>query len=324
MDSITKTKLSNEDINQITFAAFRHGPKFIEELKGGFFNSAYLITFEDDVKYVLKVAHSSDIKVLRSEKSIMKSETKVLEFIANNTNILTPIVLHTNFNKDLINHDYFFMEYVPGKPLDQLYDHLSEDDFLKISHQVGAYAKQFHSMKGNAFGYTFSGHKGYKKWADAFISFIDDLILDALDGGIELPISFGELRQVFLDKRSILDTVATPRFVHRDLWWGNIFVDPTTLQVTGIADYERSLYGDPLLDFIFGFAEENEGFKNGYERGSSFSKVEQCLLNLYQIYNLLLIIIEAHYRKYPNNEENEQKARTILMDEIEKAKAWSL
>ncbi|MBS4201878.1 phosphotransferase [Bacillus sp. FJAT-49732] len=127
-----------------------------------------------------------------------------------------------------------------------------------------------------------------------------------------------------MDKRSILDTVKTPRFVHRDLWWGNIFVDPNTLQITGITDYERALYGDPLLDFVFGFAEENEGFKNGYGRDSSFSNSEKCLLNVYQIYNLLLIIIEAHYRKYPDNEENEQKARIVLMEEIEKAKAWEL
>ncbi|MBS4219854.1 aminoglycoside phosphotransferase family protein [Bacillus sp. FJAT-49711] len=325
MDSITKTKLSNDEIRNVTMSAFEQSTRFIEELKGGFFNAAYLITLENnDAKAVLKVAHSSDIKVLRTEKNIIKSEVQVLNHVRNNTNIPTPSVLHTNFNKDVIDHNYFFMNYIPGKPLDQQYGQLSKEEFYKISHQVGAYTKQFHKMKGKAFGYTFSGHKGYKKWSDAMISFIDDLILDAIDGAIKLPLSFEELRQVFLDKCFILDTVETPSFVHRDLWWGNIFIDPTTLQITGITDYERSLYGDPLLDFVFGFAEENEGFKNGYGRESSFSKREQCLLSLYQIYNLLLIIIEAHYRKYPNNEENEQKARIVLMEEIEKAKTWQL
>ncbi|MBS4201879.1 hypothetical protein KHA93_19935 [Bacillus sp. FJAT-49732] len=145
-------------------AAFGHNSKIIsiEELKGGFFNVAYFITFENNMKTVLKVAHSNDIKVLRCEKDIMKSEIKALNFIANNTRIPTPTVFYYNFSKNFINRDYFFMEYIHGKPLDQLYDHFSEDEFLYISHQVGAYAKQFHNMKGNAFGYTLQIIKAIK------------------------------------------------------------------------------------------------------------------------------------------------------------------
>ncbi|MCJ8008544.1 hypothetical protein ACFFF5_07995 [Lederbergia wuyishanensis] len=54
MCSITKTKLSYEEINHVTVATFGHESKImsIKELKGGFFNVAYLITFENNMKTV--------------------------------------------------------------------------------------------------------------------------------------------------------------------------------------------------------------------------------------------------------------------------------
>ncbi|MEK3889102.1 hypothetical protein [Bacillus sp. FSL K6-3431] len=92
--------------------------------------------------------------------------------------------------------------------------------------------------------------------------------------------------------------------------------------IYGITDYERSLFGDPLMDFVFGFAEDNIGFKNGYGRSHSFSSNEQCLLHLYNIYNVLLIIIEGHYRELNENDQNEQHARRELMKAINKVKAY--
>ena len=41
-----------------------------------------------------------------------------------------------------------------------------------------------------------------------------------------------------------------PCFVHMDLWPGNVLVDPATGEVTGIVDFERGLYADPLMDFV--------------------------------------------------------------------------
>ena len=49
-----------------------------------------------------------------------------------------------------------------------------------------------------------------------------------------------------------LDEVQSPRLVHWDLWDGNVFVDPATAQITGISDFERSLWGDPLMEVNFG------------------------------------------------------------------------
>jgi hypothetical protein len=40
--------------------------------------------------------------------------------------------------------------------------------------------------------------------------------------------------------------------VQWDLWDGNVLVDPASGALTGYLDFERALWGDPLLEFQFG------------------------------------------------------------------------
>nr|WP_144920877.1 aminoglycoside 3'-phosphotransferase/choline kinase family protein [Paenibacillus bovis] len=315
MSSVTKIKLSQDDINKITKKAFNKDIVSLKELTGGFYNSAYDILLEDGLQMVLKVAPSPDIKVLRCERNIMRTEVEVLQLIRSCTNVPVPDVLYVDQE-----YKYFFMEYIQGTPLDELHPHLNSEQFYTISEQLGTYTKQINSITSDAFGQTFSKQQRYNTWSVAFIAMIEEIILDANDAKIILPICTKELKNIVVDKSPILDTIGTPRLVHRDLWWGNIFIDPETLTITGITDFERSLFGDPLMDIVFGFAKDNEGFKKGMGRNSAFSKDEECLLSLYQIYFVLLIILEGHYRQLKDNEQNEQHAQQVLIEEIQKLK----
>jgi hypothetical protein len=47
-----------------------------------------------------------------------------------------------------------------------------------------------------------------------------------------------------------LAVVTTPRLVHMDPWRGNILLDPTTGAISGLIDFERGLFGDPLMDLV--------------------------------------------------------------------------
>ncbi|TDF96278.1 phosphotransferase family protein [Paenibacillus piri] len=324
MNSVTKTIVAEAVIEQMVKDAFGHDAEIdsIEELTGGFFNTAYAIALRDRFKTVLKVAPSPNVRVLRCEKNIMGSEIESLKLIARSTTVPVPQVYVYSTKRNIIRSDYFFMEYMPGMPLDQLQSKLTAEQFHEVNRQIGAYAKQIHNITGQTFGAALSGSQRFASWSEAFIGCIDDLIQDGKEAAVELPIGWDELRSLFSAKRDMLDTVKTPRLVHRDLWWGNIFVDADTLEVTGITDCERSLFGDPLLDFVFGFVEQNEGFNRGYGRTQQApSWSERCLLNLYGIYSILLIIMESRYRMLQGNEQDEDRARNELLEEIRKAKS---
>ena len=48
-----------------------------------------------------------------------------------------------------------------------------------------------------------------------------------------------------------LDEITEPRLVYWDLWDGNVMVDTTTHELTGMLDLERALWGDPLMESQF-------------------------------------------------------------------------
>lgn len=58
LESITKTKVTKEDILKMTRKAFGKSAKIqdIRELTQGFFNTAYMVTLEREGKLVLKIS----------------------------------------------------------------------------------------------------------------------------------------------------------------------------------------------------------------------------------------------------------------------------
>lgn len=76
-----------------------------------------------------------------------------------------------------------------------------------------------------------------------------------------------------------------------------------------------------MMEFVFGFIENNDGFYLGYSRNMPSSSNELCLMNLYNLYNILMIIVESKYRKYENYDQDEARARFSFMEEIRKARA---
>lgn len=60
----------------------------------------------------------------------------------------------------------------------------------------------------------------------------------------------------------VFEEVTKPYLVHRNCWDGNIFVEGG--KVTGIIDWERCLWADPLLEVNFRIHGDNRWFRKGY------------------------------------------------------------
>ena len=81
--------------------------------------------------------------------------------------------------------------------------------------------------------------------------------LDGLPAAVELaeprlgwwsPDELAGLREVAVDAQALLDTVGRRVLVHSDFNAKNLLVDPNTLEVTGVLDWEFAHAGHPFTD----------------------------------------------------------------------------
>lgn len=303
MDSITKTKLTNELINMMARQAFGNDikPQIITELTDGFFNTAYMLTLTNGLKTVLKVSPPEDVTVMRYEKNLMETEVYTLNKIGSLGDVPIPKVLYYDKSRKIIENDFFFMEFVEGVTLNKIHSELTKEQYIKISSELGEITRKIHSIKGNYFGYIPKNNKQFQTWDQAFLCMIKELLDDALAANVDLPYGYDEIYNMIYEKREILKIVETPSLIHKDLWEGNIFIDENGARITGILDCERAVYGDSLLELVCGFLLYNEDFMKSYLGRVQLEKDEEIRVLLYKIYLYLIMVIECSYRKYPED-----------------------
>jgi len=99
----------------------------------------------------------------------------------------------------------------------------------------------------------------------------------------------------FQQDEIIFNEVTVPALVHYDCWDGNIFVENG--KITGIIDWERTLWADPLMELQFRRFSPDLVFQKGYGLGElSENQIRRALW--YDVYMMVLIASEAVYRNY--------------------------
>ncbi len=96
-----------------------------------------------------------------------------------------------------------------------------------------------------------------------------------------------------------LQGVREARLIHWDLWDGNLFVEDR--KITGIIDFERALWGDPLMEYYFSHFARTSSFEEGYGL-SICTDSQRARRSLYDLYFDLVVYIECFYRQYENRE----------------------
>ncbi len=143
------------------------------------------------------------------------------------------------------------------------------------------------------------------------------VLADGLALAVPLPLPYPAIAERVAAAAAVLDAVTEPRLVHWDLWDGNIFVDPATRRISGIIDFERSLWGDPLMEATFVFAPPAglAAFTEGYGQTLLAPPAQAQRRTLYNIYLFLIMVIECHYRQYETPDQ-ENWARGRLVTEL--------
>jgi len=306
MDSITKPPVSQEQLERICEKHLGAKPLLVRELKDGWFNAAFQLTLPE-ADFVLKIAPSDDVRVLRYEQNLMEAEVGVTLTVKACTDLPVPEVIAFDRTREEVASDYFIAACVPGVPLEQAKVDFTPEERAFVDRQIGAHLKNLHIIKGQAFG-TFN-EPVYSTWTDAFNGVMEDLKRDQQDQDIDLPQGAFESATPHL---GALAEVESPALIHWDLWDPNIFVDSTSKRITGLIDFERAMWADPLMEG--NFMKPSPALLDGYELAITQAPGTPARRALYDLYLSLIMVIESTYRRFPA--DHEKMSRDFLDNSI--------
>jgi aminoglycoside phosphotransferase (APT) family kinase protein len=219
-----------------------------EQLKGGMFATTYRVTLDDGTRVIAKTAPTETDKLLTYEHDLIRTEALVYR-LAEGRDLLMPTVLLTDFTRTVLPSDVVVVTHLDGVPLEGAGFAPDDPRTARAEHELGAFMARMHTVTGERFGYPndANGLVG-DTWAVAYGRMVEALLADAARTGTTFPAD--EIRAVVAANLHVLDAVQVPVLVHTDLWPGNLFVDPSTGELVGIIDTERSIWADPLYDLV--------------------------------------------------------------------------
>lgn len=294
MKSLTKNHQSEQVIARMAEHCFPLCKmERCKELTEGYFNVAYEVALSDGRHVILKVAPAPGARVMTYEKNIMRAEVRAMR-MAKTAGLPAPEVLGYDESCTICPSPYFFMEKLEGESLNSVKETLLPDQLAAIHREVGRICCKINEIDCQCFGYPGQPEFQGGEWYPVFRRMLCAGISDAKQGNVDLKIDTDELLEILESERAIFDEVAVPKLVHWDCWNGNIFVKDGI--VTGIIDWERALWADPLMEVGFRtYAQDNE-FVAGY--GITLSESQQRRALWYDIYLMLLVSLECEYRQY--------------------------
>jgi aminoglycoside phosphotransferase (APT) family kinase protein len=317
MESKTKNRKTREQVARMVERAFggttlAADEDAVSELKEGWFNAAYNVRLSDGREVILKIAPLKDAEVLAYEKNIMATEVASMRLVRENPAIPVPEIYYFDTAQDVCDSDYFFMEKLTGDNYEHVKESFSRAMQAQIDQQIGAIVRQINGFTGTYFGYDGNSDLRGATWKEAFIK-ITDSVLE--DGSRKHADFFGytidEIRGAVLKHAPSLEAVTTPQLVHWDAWDLNFFVKDG--KVTGILDFERALWADPLMEAQFralAFGGISESMR-GYGK-TTFTHEEEERCHLYTLHLALVMKTECYYRMYDSDSVRNLSKRLLV------------
>ena len=281
------------------------------EITDGWFNTIHVLELADNSRAVLKVSPPPTFEPMRYERNIIATEVAVYRRLAQ-AGLRVPQILADCPDGDGLGHAWFIMEFVEGEAWGRLRKSQSPDRCDVIDAAIARQSALANGIQGERFGRWQDDHCSSSSWAASFQAMVEDLLADARDKSVCLPRSEAALRELVQAAQADLDMVKTPRLVLWDLHDGNVIVKQDPLELAGIVDPDRALWGDPLMEFYFrSLANVSEAWQAAYRQACAEASIPHPLdvpgaarrLALYDLYLALVMVIEVAFRGYGTEHE---------------------
>lgn len=315
MESLTKNRQSANTIRKMVNKFFSPLElKNFKELTEGYFNVAYEVELSNRKKTILKIAPAKEVRVMTYEKNIMHSEVQAMRIVREKSNVPVAEIYGYDDSCTICESPYFFMEKLSGDSLNSIKETLTSEQIDNIYSETGRMIHSVNSITCPCFGYPGLSEYQGTDWYSVFYKMIEVVLEDGKQANVDIKISTDELLSRLKRDRAVFEEVTEPGFVHWDCWDGNIFVKNG--KVSGIIDWERILWADPLMEVGFRTYAPNTGFQKGYGL-EVLDEHQQRRALWYDIYLMLTMIIECEYRKYETMDQYNWTT-DILLKQFEK------
>ncbi|MDR3263063.1 MAG: aminoglycoside phosphotransferase family protein [Clostridiales bacterium] len=245
MKSVTKFKVTDDQIRAAFKAAEIGAVSDIKELSDGCYNSVFSAVGKDGKRYVIKIAPEKSVKVLTHERNIMASEVSFYSLLNERTDVKTPKIIFADFSERLIPTAYFIIDFLDGERLDKA--KLTPLERSEANEQWAWILSEFHKIKGVGYGYEQAGLSD--NWQDGLKRMTQILIDDAAFYGKKCRV--GQKLLTYIDKLSFALKDVPCALVNFDLHSMNLFCERTPSGIRlAVLDLERGFWGDPIGDFI--------------------------------------------------------------------------
>jgi len=244
MRSKTKSEIDQKTIKKLFERAGINDVENITPLGAGEYNSVYSVDAAGN-NYAIKIAPDESAKILTYEQQMMAQEVYYYAIMANQARLRVPEIYYSNFSKTEIPSEYFIMERLPGKQIDQV--ELSDTQKEEAAQKLTAMVAKMHGVRGDKFGYRQNGL--HTNWHLALQAMVSNLIEDCRSMGKKTK--RGEKLLAYINVHQLILEKVECSLINFDIWPPNIFCDWENgeMKLSWI-DPERCLWGDRIADFV--------------------------------------------------------------------------
>lgn len=300
---MAKNKQTPEMIQRLTHIAFPNDEIVaVNELTEGLCNAAYMIELSSGMKTVLKISSASNSGLLRNEIAMPETEVAALLSVSEKGVVRVPKVYYYDFSQSVCTGKFFFMEAFEGNSFVSTAYFLDSDKVANVYRKVGEIVKELSQIKSDRFGSLVCAEHQYDTLFELIFKMISNVLEDAADKNIDLGVSKSEILDKLESEKSIFDEVTESTLIHEDMWEGNVFVKDG--EVIGIIDWERAMWGDPLMEEYFRSHHHVDAFYEGYGR-KEFTENEVRRIYWYDLFLFLTMLTEPEYREYEDKSFND-------------------
>jgi aminoglycoside phosphotransferase (APT) family kinase protein len=316
MPSITKRAFSRDQLTEAVRLALgaRVDIERAEYNNSGWFNTIYRLWCSDAKSYVIKVFPLPTVRLMRYETDILLVEVEVMRRLESECVLPVPQIVYASSADELLGSPWYLMRALGGDVYAGVRQNLARNLVSEIDVETGRYCRRLNDISRDTFGLYSDRQPRFKSWRDAYCHLVSDVLRDAEDKQVELPLGRSELHDLMLAPTGAFDEVRRPSLVHWDLHDGNIFVDIDG-RITGLLDFERCLWADPLMEYNFGRMGLRADFNRGYGFSGEFTSSEGYRRASYDAYLTLIMVVESYFRGF--DQAHIDWARAELATDIE-------
>ncbi len=298
---ITKNIQTEENIRLMAKAAFPVKEILdYKELTDGMCNVAYYINFNDGSKSILKISAADNSGFMSQEVNMMYAEVETMRLLKKNNIPCIAEVQYYDNSRTICTGEYFFMEVFEGENLHTYRDKISEAEFSSLRFAVGEFQRSLLNITNDTFGLFGDFDNKFDNFYDFLVHLITNLVEDSAKKNIDLGVERSKIIELLSKERKYFDEVKTPNLVHFDMWEGNVFVNEG--KINGVIDWERSIWGDFLMEDRFRRHTRNIDFLTGFGL-TEFTESQYRRILWYDIALYIIMLTEGEYRGYPDDSQ---------------------